>query len=264
MRCADSFRYSMDGGIALAKSMNLSTSSSCLKPRAANPFPSAMSLSSAYAAQSCARIIRASSRTNATAPLVITQRQRNRRTPARRWESTASAPSSTNPKISTIVEQISQLTLLETADLVSNLKVSLHVYWIRDLAIHWRPFTGPNHSHCTNLGPVQSRLNIPDMPMGSFAAGPAAPAAAAAPVEEEVAAPAAQEKTLFTLTLKSFDAAAKPKVIKEIKSMLGLSLVDSKKFVEGAPKQMKEGVPKEESEKIIESMKALGAVVTMD
>ncbi len=94
-------------------------------------------------------------------------------------------------------------------------------------------------------------------------AAAAAPAAAAV-VEEEVAAPPAQEKTLFTLTLKSFDAAAKPKIIKEIKSMLGLSLVDSKKFVESAPKQMKDGVPKEESEKIIESMKALGAVVTMD
>lgn len=100
--------------------------------------------------------------------------------------------------------------------------------------------------------------------MGNFSAGPAAPAAAAAPVEEEEAAPAAQEKTLFALTLKSFDAGAKPKVIKEIKSMLGLSLVDSKKFVESAPKQMKEGVPKEESEKIIETMKGLGAVVTMD
>jgi large subunit ribosomal protein L7/L12 len=100
------------------------------------------------------------------------------------------------------------------------------------------------------------------MPIGGLAAA-AAPAAAAV-VEEEVAAPPAQEKTLFTLTLKSFDAAAKPKIIKEIKSMLGLSLVDSKKFVESAPKQMKDGVPKEESEKIIESMKALGAVVTMD
>ena len=103
--------------------------------------------------------------------------------------------------------------------------------------------------------------------MGSFsAAGPAPTAAGAgAPVEEEEeAAPAAQEKTLFALTLKSFDAAAKPKVIKEIKSMLGLSLVDSKKFVESAPKQMKEGVPKEESEKIIETMKGLGAVVVMD
>ena len=114
-------------GIALAKSMNLPTSSSCLNPRAVSPFSSAMSLPSAYAAQCCARTIRASSRTNVTAPLAITQRHRNRRTPSRRWESTASAVSATNPKIATIVDQISQLTLLETADLVYNLKVSLHV-----------------------------------------------------------------------------------------------------------------------------------------
>lgn len=97
--------------------------------------------------------------------------------------------------------------------------------------------------------------------MGGFSA--AAPAAAA-PVEEAEAPPAQQEKTLFSVTLKSFDAGAKPKIIKEIKSMLGLSLVDSKKFVESAPKLMKEGVPKEESEKIIETLKALGAVVAMD
>ena len=100
------------------------------------------------------------------------------------------------------------------------------------------------------------------MPMGGFAA--AAPPAAPTPVEEEEAAPAAQEKTLFTLTLKSFETGAKPKIIKEIKSMLGLSLVDSKKFVESAPKQMKEGVPKEEAGKIIEAMKALGGVVVME
>ena len=99
------------------------------------------------------------------------------------------------------------------------------------------------------------------MPMGGFAA--AAPAAAA-PVEEEQAAPAAQEKTLFNLKLQSFEAGAKPKVIKEIKSMLGLSLVDSKKFVESAPKLMKEGVPKEEGEKIVETLKGLGAVVVME
>lgn len=106
--------------------------------------------------------------------------------------------------------------------------------------------------------------------MGGFmAAGPApgavaAPAATAPAEEEEAPAPAAQEKTLFNLKLESFDAAAKPKVIKEIKSMLGLSLVDSKKFVESAPKMMKEGVPKEECEKIVETMKALGAVVKME
>ncbi|OAX80085.1 ribosomal protein L7/L12 [Emergomyces africanus] len=93
------------------------------------------------------------------------------------------------------------------------------------------------------------------------AAGGAAPAAA---VEEEDAAPAAQEKTLFNLKLESFEAASKPKVIKEIKSLLSLSLVDSKKFVEGAPKVMKESVPKEEAEKIVKAMKDLGAKVVME
>lgn len=98
--------------------------------------------------------------------------------------------------------------------------------------------------------------------MGGFAA--AAPAAPAAAVEEEEAAPAAQEKTLFNLKLQSFEATAKPKIIKEIKSMLGLSLVDSKKFVESAPKMMKEGVPKDEGEKIVATLKALGGVVVME
>jgi large subunit ribosomal protein L7/L12 len=111
----------------------------------------------------------------------------------------------------------------------------------------------------------QQRLNIPDMPIGSFAAGPASTATPAAAAEEpEEAAPAKEEKTLFNLKLESFDAAAKPKVIKEVKALLGLSLVDSKKFVESAPKVMKEGVPKEEAEKMIETMKALGAVVKME
>jgi large subunit ribosomal protein L7/L12 len=115
---------------------------------------------------------------------------------------------------------------------------------------------------CANGSVLQTRLNIPDMPMGGFAAGPAAPAAA--PVEEEEAAPVQQEKTLFNLKLQSFDAGAKPKIIKEIKSMLGLSLVDSKKFVESAPKLMKEGVPKEEAEKIVATLKELGGVVVME
>lgn len=117
--------------------------------------------------------------------------------------------------------------------------------------------------HEARLTRLQSRLNIPDMPMGGFAAAQAP--AAAAPVEEpEEAAPKAEEKTLFNMKLESFDAGAKPKIIKEIKSMLGLSLVDSKKFVESAPKLMKEGVPKEEAEKMIEVMKGLGAVVKME
>lgn len=98
------------------------------------------------------------------------------------------------------------------------------------------------------------------MPIGGFAA---AAAPAAAPVEEE-AAPVQQEKTLFNLKLESIDASTKPKVIKEIKNMLGLSLVDSKKFVESTPKMMREAVPKEEAEKIVEMMKELGGKVSME
>ncbi|CAL5870415.1 uncharacterized protein PFLUO_LOCUS4651 [Penicillium psychrofluorescens] len=157
-----------------------------------------------------------------------------RSTPSsRRWESTdAAAAAPTSPKITQIVDQISQLTLLETADLVSTLK---------------------------------TRLNIPDLPVGGFAMAPGAGApGAAAAVEEEEAAPAAAEKTLFNLKLESFEATSKPKVIKEIKNMLGLSLVDSKKFVESVPKVMKESVPKEEAEKIVETLKGLGAKVTME
>ena len=48
--------------------------------------------------------------------------QQRQRAPTRQWESTA-ASSASNPKITGIVDQISHLTLLETADLVSNLKV---------------------------------------------------------------------------------------------------------------------------------------------
>lgn len=93
---------------------------------------------------------------------------------------------------------------------------------------------------------------------------PGAGAPAAAEAEEEEAAPTKQEKTLFNLKLQAFDAGSKPKVIKEIKSLLGLSLVDSKKFVESAPKLMKEGLPKDEAQKIIDAMKALGAEVIME
>lgn len=109
---------------------------------------------------------------------------------------------------------------------------------------------------------TQSRLNIPDLPVGGFAAAPAAAPAAAEEADEP--APAAQEKTLFNVKLQAFDAAAKPKVIKEIKNLLGLSLVDSKKFVESAPKMMKESVPKDEAEKIMATLKELGATVTME
>lgn len=69
---------------------------------------------------------------------------------------------------------------------------------------------------------------------------------------------------MFNVKLVKFEAAAKPKIIKEVKSLLGLSLVDSKKFVESAPKMLKEGLPKEEAEKIQKLLKDLGAEVALE
>lgn len=95
-----------------------------------------------------------------------------------------------------------------------------------------------------------------------MAAGAAAPAAA--PAEEEEEAPVKQEKTLFNLKVESVDPASKAKVIKEVKTMLGLSLVDSKKFVESVPKVLKESVPKDDCEKIIETLQKVGAKAVME
>lgn len=95
-----------------------------------------------------------------------------------------------------------------------------------------------------------------------MAAG-AAPAAQAAPEEEEEV-PAKQEKTLFNVKIESVEASSKAKVIKEVKTLLGLSLVDSKKFVESVPKVLKESVPKEDAEKIIDTLQKVGAKVAME
>ena len=76
-------------------------------------------------------------------------------------------------------------------------------------------------------------------------------AAAAAPVEE---------KTEFDVVLKAAGA-SKLNVIKVVRELTGLGLKDAKDLVEGAPKTLKEGVSKEEAEKIAEQLKAAGAEV---
>ncbi len=91
---------------------------------------------------------------------------------------------------------------------------------------------------------------------GVSAAAPvaAAGAAAAAPAE------AAEEKTEFDVVLK--DAGAeKIKVIKEVRAITGLGLKEAKEAVEGTPKTLKEGVSKEDAQKIKEQLEKVGAVV---
>ena len=95
-----------------------------------------------------------------------------------------------------------------------------------------------------------------------------------------------KEKTVFNVKLESFDAAAKPKIIREVKAMIpNLTLIDvrlplhlvpcscdsplirsfqAKKFVESLPKVLKENVAKEDAEKLKKTFVDLGAVVILD
>ena len=87
----------------------------------------------------------------------------------------------------------------------------------------------------------------------------AAPVAVAA-APGAAAAPAAEEKTEFDVVLKAAGA-SKLNVIKVVREITGLGLKDAKDLVEAAPKTIKEGVAKDEAEKIAEQLKAAGAEV---
>ena len=88
---------------------------------------------------------------------------------------------------------------------------------------------------------------------------------AAAPVGVAVAAgaaaaPAAEEKTEFDVVLKSFGA-KKLDVIKAVREITGLGLKEAKEMVEGAPKNVKEGVSKDEAESVKKALEEAGAEV---
>jgi large subunit ribosomal protein L7/L12 len=86
----------------------------------------------------------------------------------------------------------------------------------------------------------------------AVAAGPAG-GAAAAPVEEQ---------TEFTVMLVGAGD-KKIEVIKEVRAVTGLGLKEAKDLVEGAPKPVKEGIPKDEAEKIKATLEKAGAKVEL-
>jgi len=90
---------------------------------------------------------------------------------------------------------------------------------------------------------------------GVSAAAPVA--AAAAPADGGAAA---EEQTEFDVVLASFGE-KKINVIKEVRALTGLGLKEAKDLVESAPKEIKEGVDKDEAQKIKEQLEAAGATV---
>lgn len=94
----------------------------------------------------------------------------------------------------------------------------------------------------------------------TFGVSAAAPVAVAGP---GAAAPAAvEEKTEFTVVLKEAGA-NKIGVIKELRALTNLGLKEAKELVEGAPKTVKEGVNKEEAEKMKKQLETAGGKVEL-
>jgi large subunit ribosomal protein L7/L12 len=118
-----------------------------------------------------------------------------------------------------IVDDLSNLTVLEAADLAKMLEEKWGVSAAAAVAV---------------------------------AAGPAAGPAAAA----------AEEKTEFTVVLAAVGD-KKIEVIKEVRALTGLGLKEAKDLVEGAPKPVKEGVAKDEAEKIKATLEKVGAKVEL-
>jgi large subunit ribosomal protein L7/L12 len=121
--------------------------------------------------------------------------------------------------ITKLVDQLSELTVLEAADLAKALEEKWGVSATAAVAV-----------------------------AGPAAAGPAAPAA--------------EEKTEFDVILTG-DGGKKINVIKEVRAITGLGLGEAKALVEGAPKPVKEGVNKDEAEKIKKQIEDAGGTVEL-
>nr|CAG4651548.1 EOG090X0O3H [Simocephalus serrulatus] len=129
-------------------------------------------------------------------------------------------------KIQRIVNEISQLTLIEVAELNQVLKTT---------------------------------LKIPDAPIMAYGAGPAA--GPAQPKEEEEEAPKPKAQTSFTVKLTKYDETKKIALIKEVKNIVeGMNLVQAKKFVETLPAVVRADIPKEEAEKLKDAIAAAGGI----
>ncbi|KAK6125687.1 hypothetical protein DH2020_040567 [Rehmannia glutinosa] len=140
-------------------------------------------------------------------------------------------------RVSGIVDEISGLTLLEISDLTEVLRKKMGIEEMPMMAV-MMPGMG--------FAPGMARAK------GKGGSG--------ATKEEEK-----KEKTAFDLKLEGgFDAAAKIKIIKEVRACTDLGLKEAKDLVEKAPTLLKKGVTKDEAEKIIEKMKGVGAKVIME
>lgn len=119
-----------------------------------------------------------------------------------------------------------------------------------------------NLSQLTVLEAVELSKMLEEKWGVSAAAAPVAVASVGMPVQQVAEVEEVEEQTEFDVILTSFGD-KKINVIKEVRAITGLGLKEAKDLVEGVPKPVKEGVGKEEAEKIKAQLEAASASVTI-
>jgi len=109
---------------------------------------------------------------------------------------------------------------------------------------------------------VKEVSELKDVLKDQYGIEPAAAAVAIAAGPAEGGESAAAEQTEFDVMLNSAGA-GKLKVVKEVKTLLGVGLKEAKDLVDSAPAAIKEGIPKDEAETIKAALEAVGAEVEL-
>ena len=109
---------------------------------------------------------------------------------------------------------------------------------------------------------VISLNNVVKYMEAEYGISAAAPVAVAAAGGGLAAAAPAEEKSIYSVELTD-SGAQKIAVIKALREVTGLALGDAKAMVDGAPKMVKENVPKEDADKMKKTLEAAGAKVTL-
>jgi len=140
-----------------------------------------------------------------------------------------------SPKVDKVLQDITQLSLLEIAQLVAKLKTQLNI---------------PQGISLGSFGGVGGGLSSSSA--GSGDAKPKAEEAKAKPVQ-----------TSFDVKLEGFEVADKIKVIKEVRTITGLGLKEAKELVESAPKVIASGLSKADADAMLDKLKTAGAKITL-
>ncbi|KAF8821352.1 ribosomal protein l7/l12 c-terminal domain-containing protein [Cardiosporidium cionae] len=210
------------------------------------------------------------SRYKTTAPFDIFQKLRDPPNETTQNEEKRRKPSQ---KVIRLVDEIMNLTLIEAADLCDLCQEKLSERSGQNsgqVPAGRSPFPHPSGLFAGMLPGAMTGMMPPVMPMNAAVQpnqnqenspqGEKTAATKAAPSASE----SKPEKAQVSLKLLGYDQPKKVAVVKEVRAITGLGLIESKQLVESSPKVLKKGIPTAEAEELKKKLEAVGAQVVLE